>query len=341
MPGYKLRDGMHSRSTSPSISPETSGQDDIKHDDINLRFRPLAGVDYAKPYARAVLAGYRSGQLVQSRDPTCDLAKRVLRGEGQDLVFREVYLERRHPAALWDGAGRTLLRAAFVHILGVDAAECSLEGCLYGRRACGSCYPSATGYFEGCRHSHDISQGGQVCSNCYKDPRGCSSHTAPRDGHLKRKAECLDDDVGTAQQQRVGSIQPASPLLREEDAISPSYWRRGMRARQDLASDTDIDLQPDHTNEHAELVSDTAPPAGNIPLEHGLPTQGPFFHQIVQKTAGHDVRPKDVSKSIRHRLIDQEDHVVRAELQWVNHYRILLESELRTRGIVSADQAEA
>lgn len=127
-----------------------------------LRFRPLESTDYARRFARAILAAYISNMFPGASQRDRIYAERVVQGEGGELVFRPSYVASH---AIWNGEDARLRRAALTHILGVSGANCKVDGCPYRGNACVGCENPAFGVFEGCRHSHDNPQK-LGCANC-------------------------------------------------------------------------------------------------------------------------------------------------------------------------------
>lgn len=143
----------------------------------SLQFEPAEDIDYARPFARAVLAAYRAGIFPGASSKDRDLAERIVRGEGGDLVFHPDYVAANE---LWNGKDPRIRRAALAHILGVSAEECPVEGCPYKGAGCLRCVEP--GMFQGCRHSHEISKK-LTCSNCSvgADSANCSIRSRRKD----------------------------------------------------------------------------------------------------------------------------------------------------------------
>lgn len=131
-----------------------------------LQFQPVVTTNYARAFARAVLAAYRSNSFPGASQKDRLYAERVVQGEGRDLVFRPGYVASN---TAWDGKDPRLRRAAFTHIFGVTAADCTVIGCPYRGNSCVGCETSGT--FEGCRHSHEVSKKLR-CSNCEAGTKG-------------------------------------------------------------------------------------------------------------------------------------------------------------------------
>lgn len=125
-----------------------------------LQFRPSEDTDYARPFARAVLAAYRAELVPGANFKDRDLAERIVGGEGGGLVFRRGFVASNE---VCNGKDPRIRRAALTHILGVLAEDCGVQNCPYRGTGCLGCLGS--GMFEGCKHSHELSKKLR-CSNC-------------------------------------------------------------------------------------------------------------------------------------------------------------------------------
>ena len=288
---------------------------------LGLAFVPQTGVDYAIPFAQAVLAAHDSGLHPDVTESDRSYAERIIAGEGRDLTFGERYIKKIPQQG--SGAFRILKgsqrRGAFSHILGIDSADCAEAACNY-RGPCKHCKERGEeGYFIGCRHSHEISKQ-QVCSNCFAAPKLCSSHTAyhappeTSQGGRKRK-----------KQRPARRVEDTEDELSAEIIVQPRQPSTRSQAR------PPVQTPPVVMQQATQPPQPTAYQLRSAPLEDGLPVQGPFFSRIVRKTVDSRTRPKVVSRAMRHEMIEQDDDVLQAELLWANHYKFMLESELRSR----------
>lgn len=179
------------RGKGTKVSPADSHHEDAAtyaqtSDLAFLQFCPTDSTNYARLFARAVLAAYRINLFPGASQKNRIAAERVVQGEGRDLVFRPSFIAA---GTLWNGEDPRLRRAALTHILGMPSAECKVEGCPYRESSCVGCEDPTFGVFAACRHSHDnpLKLG---CSNCAlgSTPSGCSV----RD--VKKKSDQMDQE---------------------------------------------------------------------------------------------------------------------------------------------------
>ena len=210
-----LQTALFASSTSPS---STGDKTEVHEPEIELRFKPKPGVDYAKAFSRAVQSAYEFGSLTGGSDIA--YAARVLDGEGRDLIFSDRYLQYHIPEnGTWNGLDPRTRRAAFSHILGVDAGACTAHDCLHSS-SCSHC-SAGRGHFQGCRHYHDLSVK-QACSNCSAsgNPMKCSGHVT----HHR-----IDGALFTIER---GSRRMLISSINRAASGRPSFWKRPDQAEE-------------------------------------------------------------------------------------------------------------
>lgn len=211
----------------PTPDPSTSSTVPTSED---LRFRPIAGRDYAKTFALAVRDSYQSGSLGQSgKDLQLVWAYKIIDGEGGDLVFRPGYIDTLR-TKIWNGNDERVRRGAFLHILGSTTEQCKFVDCQWKLPGVDAvCHPCQEnrGHFEGCRHEHgQIGRNGQ-CGNCAANctPGNCTFCQLRRETTRKRKSE-FPQAERNKKSHRVEDIRAAAPestieLVNEFPASGP------------------------------------------------------------------------------------------------------------------------